>query len=236
MCLVMHPLLRHHPQVELTNRILDISTTWYVKKQQQKYKHSPPKWQQHCPYTPDPRKYGPAAQDPMPIDESPEATPRQKVCTQQIVDSFLHYARAMDPTIHTALNDLANQQSKPTNQTIQRVKHFLEYMTTHPNVVIWYYASEIASYLTVPKDCSCASRHYYLGSILQGNKPVYLNGIIHILSKILNCVAALVTEAELNAFFLTKSCTWYLPNSDTCNPLPQSISTTQWQWAFATIQ
>ena len=42
----------------------------YTKKQLQKYKHDMPKRPQNCPYQSQEKKYGKAAQDPIPEDTS----------------------------------------------------------------------------------------------------------------------------------------------------------------------
>ncbi len=47
---------------------------------------------------------------------------------QQIVGSFLYYAQAVDPTILMALSEIALQQAAPTENMIQHVNQFLDYM------------------------------------------------------------------------------------------------------------
>eukprot|EP00804_Cyclotella_cryptica_P018372 CCRYP_015481-RA/>CCRYP_015481-RA protein AED:0.17 eAED:0.17 QI:0/0/0/1/1/1/2/0/862 len=128
---------------------------------------------------------------------------------QQIVGSFLYYARATDPTIPHALSELATQQSNATEQTLKRCHHFLDYMATHPNARIRYHASDMilnvhsdASYLSV-KHAKCrAAGIFFLGSLPQNNKPIRLNGAIAVLCTILKFVAASAAEAELGALFL----------------------------------
>ena len=44
--------------------------------------------------------------------------------TQQVVGSFLYYARAVDPTILMALASIAADQVAPTENTMKRVKQF----------------------------------------------------------------------------------------------------------------
>ena len=59
-----------------------------------------------------------------------------------------------------------------------------------------------ASYLSEPRARSRASGHYFLGSKLEPNKPIVLNGAVHTLCQILKFVAASVAEAELRALYL----------------------------------
>ena len=82
-------------------------------------------------------------------------------------------------------------------------------MSWHPNVIIRYYAEYMilniysdASYLTAPKARSRAGGHYFLGSIPQDRKLIFLNGPIYSLCAILKCVASSAAEAELGALFL----------------------------------
>ena len=84
-------------------------------------------------------------------------TPENKF-VQQVVGSFLYYARAVDPTILMALSDIATQQNKPTENTKKRVEQLLDYMATHPMTKIRFRASDMilnihsdASYLSAPR-------------------------------------------------------------------------------------
>jgi hypothetical protein len=82
----------------------------YAIKNLTRYNHPPPLKPQHCPHTPNPIVYGKDNQAPTPGNTSPllDATGKQRI--QQIVGSFLYYARAVDPTILMALSAIATQQ------------------------------------------------------------------------------------------------------------------------------
>jgi hypothetical protein len=107
---------------------VDLAMPAYVKKQLTKYGHVATLKPQHCPYAPNPIKYGKDNQAPSPLDESPCLNEAQKQCIQQIVGSFLYYARAADSTILMALLEIASQQVVPTENTTERVNQFLDYM------------------------------------------------------------------------------------------------------------
>ena len=62
-----------------------------------------------------------------------------------------------------------------------------------------------ASYLTAPNAPSRAGSHFFLGSLPKDGCPIGLNGTILTNCTIINCVAASVAEAELNALFLNAS-------------------------------
>ncbi len=181
----------------------------YVKKQLTQYSHVAPLKPQHCPYAPNPIKYGIDNQAPSPLDKSPRLYEAQKKCIQQIVGSFLYYVQAVDPTILMALSEIASQQAGPTENKMERVNQFLDYMWTHPDVIIWYHASDMILnvhsdmlYLSAPKACSYAGGYFLLGSIPQDGDPIKLNGAIHITCAILKLVAASAAEAELGVLFL----------------------------------
>ncbi len=55
-------------------------------------------------------------QAPSPLDDSPLLDEAGKKRVQQIVGSFLYYARAVDPTILMALSEISSQQSAPTEK------------------------------------------------------------------------------------------------------------------------
>ena len=110
-----------------------------------------------------------------------------------------------------ALSEISSQQrpSAPTENTMKRVNHFLDYMWTHPDAIIRYCASDMilnvysdASYLSAPKARSRAGGYFFLGSLPCDEDPIKLNGAIHVTCTILKLVAASAAEAELGALFL----------------------------------
>ena len=181
----------------------------YVQKQITRYAHPTPKKPQYCPYTPNPITFGSNSQTMTPTDDKPPLDEAGKKRTQQVVGSFLYYARAVDPTILMALSDIASQQNKPTEKTMQRVTQFLDYMATNPHATIRYRASDMilnlhsdASYLSAANARSRAGGFFFLGSTPVDTEPIQLNGAIHVQCTILKLVAASAAEAELGALFL----------------------------------
>jgi hypothetical protein len=59
-----------------------------------------------------------------------------------------------------------------------------------------------ASYLSATDARSRATGVFFLGSLPQDNKPIKLNGTIHVLCTVLKFVATPAAEAELGALFL----------------------------------
>jgi hypothetical protein len=190
-------------QWNYAKRYVDLSMPQYVMMQLTRYAHPEPLKPQHCPFAPNPIHYGKDNQLPNPTDSSPLLDNAGKKRIQQIVGSFLYYARAVDPTILMALSDIATQQSAPTENTNLRVTQFLDYMWTHPDAIIRYRASDMvlnihsdASYLSAPKARSRAGGYFFLGSLPRDGDPIKLNGAIHITCTILKLVAASAAEAK----------------------------------------
>ena len=89
-------------------------------------------------------------------------------CTK-VTGAFLYYTQAVDYTILVALGSIATQQSKPTENTMQKVKQYLNYAATHPDVIVTYRESDMilathsnASYLSKTNAISCVGEHFYM--------------------------------------------------------------------------
>ena len=54
---------------------------------------------QHCPYSPEPKKYGADAQSPLPTDETRKLTDAEIKEVHKIVWSILYYARVVELTV-----------------------------------------------------------------------------------------------------------------------------------------
>ena len=122
--------------------------------------------------------------------------------------SFLYYGRAIDITILKALNTLATQQAKPTVTTEKRVHQFLDYLATHPDAKIRYFASDMllqihsdAAFMNETRARSTAGGHYFLGKPIHPKRPIFLNGAVHTMCKVFG-VSASAAEAELGSLFL----------------------------------
>jgi hypothetical protein len=78
---------------------VDLVMPQYVMKQLTRYAHPAPNKPQHCPFSPNPITYGKDNQAPTPANKSPLLDDACKKRIQQVVGSFLYYARAVNPTI-----------------------------------------------------------------------------------------------------------------------------------------
>ncbi len=59
-----------------------------------------------------------------------------------------------------------------------------------------------ASFMNETKARPTADGHFFLGNKIKPNRPIYLNGPIHVLCKVLDKIAASAAEAELGSLFL----------------------------------
>ena len=80
-------------------------------KQHTQYAHPAPDKPQHCPFLPNPITYGKDTQAPMPTNDSPLLDNASKKCIQQVIGSFLYYARAINPTILMAMDNFPGRDS-----------------------------------------------------------------------------------------------------------------------------
>ena len=191
-------------------RFVDLDMSKYVMKQMTRYAHPVPLKPQHCPYSPNPIKYGKDNQALTSTNDSPLLDATGKKHIQQFVGSFLYYARAVNPTILMALSNIVTQQLAPTVNTKKQVDQFLDYMWTHPDAKIRYQASGMilnvhsdASYLSAPRARSQVGGYFFLGSIPVNGDPIKLNSAIHITcATILKLVATSAAEAKLGTLFL----------------------------------
>ena len=56
---------------------------------------------------------------------------------------FLFFGRAVDPTMLTALSATATEQADPTEETMKKVKHLLDYCALQEDAVIMFRASKM---------------------------------------------------------------------------------------------
>jgi hypothetical protein len=100
-----------------SNGYVNLSMSKYVIKKLTRCAHPAPDRPQLYPFLPNPIMYGKDIQTPTPTDDSPLLDNAQNKCIQQVVDSFLYYARAVNPTILMALFDITTQQAASTENT-----------------------------------------------------------------------------------------------------------------------
>ena len=93
--------------------ILDIYIPGCVKEALHNFYHPNPSQHQHSPHQWNPTNYiSTAPQLAHQYPESPKIAPPESNTVQQVVGTFLYYARAVDPTMLVALNRITVEQAK----------------------------------------------------------------------------------------------------------------------------
>ena len=127
-----------------------------------------------------------------PPDTSPRLSSSATTVIQEVVGTILYYGRAIDSTVLVALGSIGSQQSKPTATTRKAIDHLLDYVATHPDATVRFYASDMvlnlhsdASYLSESGARSRAGGYFYLSGAPQPSATPSFNGAIFILSQII---------------------------------------------------
>ena len=105
----------------------------YVIKALQNLEYPASHKPQHSPHKWVPKTYIQKAHLAPSEDTSSALSAKEIRHIQRIVGSFLYYTRAVDSTVHTAVNDLGSSQSKPTKKTNDESIMLIDYLYTHPN-------------------------------------------------------------------------------------------------------
>ena len=125
-----------------------------------------------------------------------------------VVGTFLYYCKALDPTINTALNDIALTQANPTENTKKKCIRLMDYVATYPDAYIRYKASDMilnidsdAAYLVLPKAKSRIAGFFQLTDNPRASHPLPTNGPLLVECKTLKHVVTSAAEAETSALF-----------------------------------
>jgi hypothetical protein len=182
-----------------------MSIPGYVKKAIQRFKRENLKGAD-SPIIYVPPNYGKHQQE-VPLDEpSVPLTASEKLEVQEIVGVFLFYARAVDPTMLTAINKIASRQAKPTSLIKKEVERFLQYANKWPESTMRVRASDMklvchsdGSYLSESEARSRAGGIIFLGDCGDNEAP---NAPICFLSVIIKTVVSSATATEYAAAFI----------------------------------
>ena len=133
--------------------------------------HTAPTTHEHSPHQWTQPEYGAKIQYAEDTDNSAPLTPHETTRLQQIIGTFLYYARAIDNTMLVALGTLAAAQTKGTRHTMEAAVQLLNYTAINQNAAIRYtkgnmipYAHSDASYLSEPQARSRVGGFFYLGN------------------------------------------------------------------------
>jgi hypothetical protein len=139
-------------------------------------------------------------------DETPPLTAQQCLIIQKVTGSLLYYTRAVDSTVLMPLNNIETEQTKATEKTQSATNQMLDYLATHPDATIRYYASAMilhihsdASYLSVSNARSRLGGLFFLGN--KSHKDETPNGSILSVAAVIKNVVASAAESEVGACF-----------------------------------
>ena len=198
-------------------RTVDISMPGYVSRALHKFLHTPATRAQHSPHAWVPPTYGATTVQYAPdTDDSPLLDAPALKHLQNVIGTFLYYARAVDSTMLVALGSLASAQTNGTEATTVAITQLLNYCASHPNAILRYHSSGMvlhvhsdASYLSEKHARSRAGGYFFLSSPLldptcapaPDSPPPPTNGAIHVHSSIMTAVLSSAAEAEFGALF-----------------------------------
>ena len=116
----------------------------YVKKALKKVNHKPPKRPEHARHNWTAPIYGQQTQQRATQESTaPLIPPAKKQRVQAITWTFLYYGLGIDFTILVTLNEIGGQQSTATTDIEKKCVKLMDYLHTHPNVVIRFHASDM---------------------------------------------------------------------------------------------
>ena len=198
------------------HRTCDLSMPGYVARALMRFQHPEPTRPQDSPHAWQKPNYGAKTQYVTPIDTTPFLDVKDTKRVQEVLGIFLYYARAVDATMLVAIGEIATQQAKGTQATMQAITQLLNYCATHPNASIRYVASDMclhidsdASYLSVSKARSRFAGFHYLSNSPRDpaiaptsmDPPPPANGAILTPCSIMREVVSSAAEAELGGLF-----------------------------------
>ena len=134
----------------------------YMKDALHKFQQPTPTRPQNSPHQYMAPKYGSAPPQLAHLEDDFLAlNPDEANTIQKFVRTFLYYTRAVYPTMLVALNTIAAQQSKSTQETVKKVVQLMNYTATHPETITRYHARGMtmhmhsnASFLLAPGEKS----------------------------------------------------------------------------------
>jgi hypothetical protein len=183
-----------------------LSMPGYVEQSLAQFGHLIPKILQHQPHKHTIPTYRATIQYAKNNNATKLLSKEEKKYIQQFLGTFLYSGRAVDSTMLTALSSIAAAQAKPTEETMENIKSFLDYATSHQDAILTYQASDMVlivhsntSYLSKPKAQSCAGGHFFMSSKVTN---LHNNGDVLNISQIIKAVMSLAAEAELGALYI----------------------------------
>lgn len=139
-------------------------------------------------------------------DDTAPLSAKDKTIIQEITGSLLYYARAVDPLMLPATNEVSSAQAKPTERVKEQAIRLLQFARANPNNCVVFRKSKMhfilqtdASYLSRSKARSVAGGIGYFGD---ASNPTVENGMVYAMSSIIDVVVGSAGEAEYGAGYM----------------------------------
>jgi hypothetical protein len=182
-------------------RTVEVSIDGYIKKLLTQFPQYTKQFATPSIYTP--VKYGNKQQQQAIYDESNRVSPEDQKKLQKILGSLGYYSRVADPTYITAVNEIATESAKPTENSMKKIERLMGYARAFPNNFTKYYKSDMilkieadASFNSRPKGRSVLGGIHYLTTIEKLEDNSHRNGPINCISSLSDVVVLSATEAE----------------------------------------
>ena len=193
---------------DYNNGHVTISMPDYIKRALIRFQHQAPPKPVHSPAKFEQPTYGAKIQYAKDEPESKPLSNEELLRLQQVVGTFLYYAKAVDLTMLVTISDLSQAQANSNESTLQMLVHLLNYAATHPDTKVHFHRSGMilhvhsdGSYLSVSKARSRVGGFFFLAD--NNNSPEHAkpNGAVHVISTILKNVMSSAAETEIAATF-----------------------------------
>ena len=193
-----------HLKWDYSKRSVRLSMDGYVKQALSEFEYTAACKPHYAPSQYNPPQYGSKVQFAK-VDET-APLPKDKITfIQRVVGKLLYYARAVDPTMLHAINDISLSAAKGTEATLDATMYLLNYAHTNPDTEVIYRASDMilrvdsdAAYLVAPEARSRAGGYQYLSN----KEGTLFNGPVLVVAKVIKNVMASAAEAEIAALFI----------------------------------
>ncbi len=186
------------------NRKVHLSMAPYLQKMLRQFNNIVPIKRQDSPYPYTEPKYGAKQQFAEYDTSAPVGNDKQKY-VQKVTGKFNWYAQGVDATMLTPISALSAQQDKPTQVTMRRVQHFLDYAASKEPAVTTYCASDMvlaihsdAGYLNEEGARSRAGGHHFLSENVANPSN---NGAIYNEASTIKAVMSSIAEAKTGALY-----------------------------------
>ena len=177
----------------------------YVQKSREHFGHQDPEHPQHYPHKYTKPVFGKRKpQAPIKNTTGEYLDEKDTKRIQEISGTYLYYGRGVDSSILPTLNEILTQQSAPTTGTTAKTDMLFDYLATHPDAKVRFYATNMylylesdAAHLVLPRARIRCAVYYYLGDKLQSptNKPA-ITGAVHVLCKTIPNVVSSAAEPK----------------------------------------